>query len=77
MPCDHRRVIQLNDEGDWEAAHAMVQVHEDGLSCQVHGYLHRIEGDLSNASYWYRRGGMTLPGNTIPQERERLLGLCQ
>ena len=34
--------------------------------------MHRVEGDLSNAAYWYRRGNANLPDNTLDEEWERL-----
>jgi hypothetical protein len=40
---------------DWAAAHAVVQDADDGDSAWVHAHLHRVEGDLANARYWYRR----------------------
>lgn len=70
--CNHKRVLELAQAGDWEAAHAMVQVHSDSLSCLIHGYLHRVEGDLGNASYWYGRGGSKLTTNPLPDEWARL-----
>ena len=72
MKCDYEKVIQLIENGDWDTAHQMVQVHSDRLSCLLHGYLHRDEGDLGNAAYWYRRGGEELPKNSLPIELERL-----
>ena len=39
--------------GDWEAAHEIAQDIETPLGALVHAYLHRKEGDLSNARYWY------------------------
>jgi hypothetical protein len=45
-------------KGDWGRAHAIVQAHEnEATSALVHAHLHRIEGDLSNAGYWYGRAG--------------------
>ena len=45
-------------KGDWQRAHAIVQEHEnETTSALVHAHLHRVEGDLSNAGYWYRRAG--------------------
>ena len=42
---------------DWQRAHNLV-MDEEGKDCAwVHAYLHRVEGDLENASYWYRRAG--------------------
>jgi len=44
--------------GNWERAHALAQQDESSpRSAWVHAYLHRKEGDLSNAAYWYRRAG--------------------
>jgi membrane associated rhomboid family serine protease len=40
---------------EWDAAHAVVQDADDADSAWVHAHLHRVEGDLSNARYWYRR----------------------
>lgn len=43
--------------GDWKPAHEIVQAEDDADSAWVHGWLHRIEGDLANAAYWYDRAG--------------------
>ena len=40
--------------GDWEAAHRVAQDVDDRDGAWVHAYLHRKEGDLGNAGYWYR-----------------------
>lgn len=40
--------------GEWEAAHAIVQKHEDNAdACWLHACLHKIEGDAANSRYWY------------------------
>jgi hypothetical protein len=45
-------------KGDWDKAHECAQADEGNSSCDwVHAYLHRKEGDASNAGYWYRRAG--------------------
>jgi len=41
--------------GDWERAHSHAQDDEGPDGAWVHAYLHRKEGDQSNAAYWYRR----------------------
>lgn len=74
MSCDHQKVLNLAQAGQWEEAHSIVQKHGDELSCQIHGYLHRVEGDLSNATYWYGRGNRSLPTNTLDEEWTRLQG---
>ena len=39
----------------WDKAHSIV-MDEGGKDCAwVHAYLHRVEGDLGNARYWYRQ----------------------
>lgn len=44
-------------KGDWDKAHKIVQDDESREAAWVHAYLHRVEGDLPNASYWYRTAG--------------------
>ncbi len=47
--------------GDWQAAHRIVQDHdEDAVAAWIHAVVHRIEGDIGNALYWYRRCGRAL-----------------
>jgi len=47
--------------GDWQAAHLVAQEHEgEPLANWLHAVVHRMEGDLGNASYWYGRCGRTL-----------------
>jgi hypothetical protein len=44
------------EKGDWRAAHQIVQRDEDSAAaCWAHGIVHLMEGDTSNARYWYRR----------------------
>jgi hypothetical protein len=49
------RAIWHGLRGDWHAAHELAQAHDDADGAWVHAWLHRIEGDLGNADYWYRR----------------------
>jgi hypothetical protein len=50
--------VELALGGDWQAAHLIAQVHEDErLANWIHAVVHRMEGDLGNASYWYGRCG--------------------
>ena len=44
-------------KGDWGKAHESAQEDEAPAGAWVHAYLHRKEGDLSNAGYWYRQAG--------------------
>lgn len=56
--------------GDWGRAHACVQDDSSREGAWVHAYLHRKEGDLSNAGYWYARAGRTAPPRTVTLEAE-------
>ncbi len=50
------QAIELALAGDWEAAHQLVQQYEnDATAAWIHAVLHKLEGDLGNARYWYRR----------------------
>jgi hypothetical protein len=50
--------VDLALAGDWQGAHLIAQDHEgERLANWIHAVVHRMEGDLSNASYWYRHCG--------------------
>ncbi|MYE13064.1 MAG: hypothetical protein F4X99_15705 [Gammaproteobacteria bacterium] len=53
--------IALLEQGEWEAAHGIVQKDGSALGSWAHGIVHVMEGDLRNAGYWYRRAGRELP----------------
>ncbi len=55
-------------KGNWTAAHESAQQDEGMAGCWVHAYLHRKEGDSSNAGYWYRRAGKTPARSSLEQE---------
>lgn len=42
---------------EWDVAHEIVQAEDSAEAALVHAHLHRVEGDLANAGYWYRRAG--------------------
>jgi hypothetical protein len=54
--------------GDWDEAHRVAQDVDDASGAWVHAYLHRKEGDLGNASYWYRRAGRPVASGTLDDE---------
>jgi hypothetical protein len=72
MACDHFKALNFAKAGKWDQAHQIVQRHSDRMSCLIHAYLHRVEGDLSNARYWYRRAGENMPDITLEAELSRL-----
>lgn len=60
-------------KGDWDAAHKLVQQDEgEPRHDWVHAYLHRVEGDLSNAGYWYRRAGKPAARGALDAEWEAI-----
>jgi hypothetical protein len=53
--------VELALGGDWEAAHRIAQERgDDAVAMWIHAVVHRMEGDLSNARYWYGRCGRKL-----------------
>lgn len=59
--------------GRWDAAHAEVENEVGAEAAWVHAHLHRVEGDLGNAGYWYRRAGRPAAAGNFEQERDTLV----
>ena len=57
-------------KGDWKRAHESAQQDEGPDGSWVHAYLHRKQGDQTNAAYWYNRAGK--PVSREPLDTERL-----
>ena len=56
-------------QGNWDRAHACAQVNEaDPSAAWVHAYLHRKEGDLANAPYWYQCAGHPVAQDALEAE---------
>ena len=56
--------------GDWDTAHALAQDVDSPEAAWVHAYLHRREGDIGNAGYWYRRAGRPAASGALDDERQ-------
>ena len=53
---DLLKAVELALAGEWDAAHNLVQQYEDdAIAAWIHAVLHKVEGDLGNARYWYQR----------------------
>lgn len=52
----------------WDQAHDVAQDIASPEGSWVHAYLHRREGDLGNAGYWYRRAGKPMTSGTLEAE---------
>ncbi len=59
--------------GNWDKAHDLIQDVNDRKASQIHAYLHRMEGDLSNANYWYVKAGTQTPNYSLEEEWEVLV----
>ena len=59
--------------GDWEMAHTLAQDVDDPSGAWVHAYLHRKEGDLGNAGYWYRRANQPIATDSLDAEWTRIV----
>jgi hypothetical protein len=73
---DLRQAVSHLERGDWQAAHKIVQEDEESrLFCWAHGIVHLMEGDRSNARYWYRKAGRPFDKDTAaPDEIKALRG---
>lgn len=59
-------------KGDWDRAHTIVQGESSRDAAWVHAYLHRVEGDLGNAGYWYRQAGQPTARDSLEAEWQRI-----
>ena len=53
-----------------------MQDESDADAAWVHAYLHRVEGDLGNAGYWYRQAGQPVAKDSLEAEWERIVQRC-
>ena len=66
------QALEAEREGDWDRAHRMVQEIHTPEAAWIHAYLHRVEGDLGNAAYWYHRAGKPECLSSLEEERQAL-----
>ncbi|HTS43806.1 MAG TPA: hypothetical protein VMH01_05380 [Puia sp.] len=71
---DYLKALWYDAKGDWEKSHQIVQDIETKTASRIHAYLHRKEGDIGNADYWYGRAGARRPDFSLEKEWEEL---CQ
>ena len=58
---------------DWKTAHHLIDHLQDPVSCHIHAFLHRVEGDLPNARYWYNRANKPFYQASIELEWKELV----
>ena len=72
MPLDEAspalQALWYDAQNDWDGAHKIAQEIQTSVGSAIHAYLHRKEGDNSNASYWYLNAGTTLPNVSFEEE---------
>ena len=69
----HLKALWFDRQGDWDSAHEQIQDGHDKLSAALHAYLHRKEGDLWNARYWYNNAGKKPFNGSLDEEWEALV----
>ena len=55
-------------KGEWDKAHTLVMNDDSREAAWVHAYLHRVEGDLGNAAYWYHTAGRPVFDGALNKE---------
>ena len=70
---DQLKSLWYDGKGDWDQAHARVDHLSDQASAWVHAYLHRKEGDIWNADYWYSKAQKKRPKLSLDEEWEQLV----
>ena len=59
--------------GEWDTAHEIVQDIESKDASWIHAYLHRVEGDLSNANYWYSKATQDTSNLSLDSEAKKIV----
>jgi hypothetical protein len=67
------RALWWAAKGDWNRAHEIAQSEDGADAAWVHAYLHRVEGDLANARYWYARAGSQPPTTSTEAEWDAIV----
>ena len=68
----YAEALWYDAKGAWEKAHTLIQDLPDRNAAWIHAYLHRKEGDIWNADYWYNRAGKKRPDLTLNEEWEQI-----
>jgi len=67
------KALWYDGKDQWKTAHDLIDDLEDKKACWVHAYLHRKEGDIWNADYWYTKAGRKRPEISLDAEWEQLV----
>lgn len=69
----YQKALWYEGKDNWDAAHAAVQDLTDEQAAHLHAYLHRKEGDIWNADYWYQQAGRKRPDTSLEMEFQSLI----
>jgi hypothetical protein len=69
----YEKALWFAGKGDWERAHDLIQDVDDKKAAHIHAFLHRKEGDISNARYWYAKAESEMPTISLEDEWESLV----
>lgn len=64
--------LWYDGRGDWDQAHGVAQDIDNATGAWIHAYLHRKEGDLGNAGYWYRQANQPVATDSLDDEWARI-----
>lgn len=67
------KALWYDAKDDWKGAHELIQDLPDKNASWVHAYLHRKEGDIWNADYWYTKAGKKRPSLSLREEWEQIV----
>lgn len=67
------KALWYDAKNDWKEAHELIQHLPDKNASWIHAYLHRKEGDIWNADYWYSKAGKRRPSVSLKEEWEQLV----
>jgi hypothetical protein len=59
-------------KGDWDRAHGLVMDDASREAAWVHAWLHRVEGDIPNARYWYAQARRPERGGALEAEWDEI-----
>lgn len=69
---DLLKALWWDAKNDWDQAHHIAQDVHSKNAAWVHAYLHRKDGDLGNAGYWYSRAGKTKSSQSLKEEWDQI-----
>lgn len=68
----YAQALWYDAKQDWHKAHELIQDLPDKNAAWIHAYLHRKEGDIWNADYWYNKAGRKRPNVSLNEEWEQI-----